>query len=247
MGDFHKKMDDSLPIIKEFIDILWFENQVNCILCGNLSTDSVCPSCKETYFLENFPRCKFCGKIIPMQKQICKDCESGNGPEGLSQVTALGYYNGSLKEYIHHIKFKGQPYLLFPLTEYLISWVIDILPPPDALVAVPMHSARLALRGYNQAEVLASILSRRLGIRCYEILQRNKETASQSALGRRERLQNLQGAFTLRAEPRNNIDTVWLVDDVVTTGSTLEECARVLKTSGIRTIYAVCLCAGREE
>lgn len=247
MSDLYNTMSHTFQTIREYAATLWFDNQDNCILCGSISADSVCPNCKETYFQAVLPRCISCGKIIPLQKVVCKGCEAGNGPKGLTKVTALGYYNGALKAYIQNVKFKGQPYLLFPLAKHFVSWTIDTLPPPDAVLPVPMHPSRLALRGYNQAEVLASILSRQLGIRYQDMLQRNKETISQTALGRRERLLNLQGAFIMMPKLKKNIQDVWLVDDVVTTGSTLEECARVLKTGGIRNVYAVCLGTGKEE
>ncbi|UWG97167.1 ComF family protein [Dehalobacter sp. DCM] len=232
---------------KQYAATLWFKDEEECVLCGNRSEDVVCADCRERYLLTKSPRCIACGKIIPIQKQVCRDCESGNGPQGLRKVTALGHYHGALKDYIHRIKFKSQPYHLLALADDLVSWVINVLPPPDALVPIPMHPARLAQRGYNQAEVLASILSRRLGIDIKDMLLRNRETLSQTALGRRERLKNLQGAFTLKPNFGKHIHTVWLVDDVVTTGATLEECSKALKTGGIDNIYAVCLGAGKEE
>jgi ComF family protein len=114
-------------------------------------------------------------------------------------------------------------------------------PPPDCVVPVPLHPRRLRERGFNPAALLARPVARAVGTRFDPtLLVRLRDTPTQTGLGRRARRSNVRAAFALRAGARVP-DVVWLVDDVVTTGSTLEECARVLRRAGARHVVAICV------
>lgn len=136
----------------------------------------------------------------------------------------------------------------------------------DALVPVPIHPSRRRARGFNQAEVLADEIGRRLGVPVYpNLLVRTKKTAPQKELSAAERLRNLSGAFAFGRpgelwfrllmegrfpdgkKPPAVPETVILVDDIYTTGSTMEACARVLLENGVKNVYflAVCITGGR--
>lgn len=109
----------------------------------------------------------------------------------------------------------------------------------DAIVPVPLHPARHRERGFNQAALLAERLGRHLGLPMRPVLQRVRFTTTQTAFDRVERIQNLRHAFRLRKKADVRKLDVLLIDDVLTTGSTLSECARVLKENGARSVYAV--------
>lgn len=109
----------------------------------------------------------------------------------------------------------------------------------DMIVPVPLHPARERQRGFNQAQLLADILSARMSIKPMSILQRVRFTTTQTAFDRAERMENLRNAFRLRRNANVRDLRVLLVDDVLTTGSTLSECARVLKEAGAQSIFAV--------
>lgn len=109
----------------------------------------------------------------------------------------------------------------------------------DILVPVPLHPARERQRGFNQAELLAQLLSAHMSIKHMSILQRLRYTTTQTAFDRAERMENLRNAFRLRPNADVRGLRVLLVDDVLTTGSTLSECARVLKRAGARSTFAV--------
>jgi ComF family protein len=108
----------------------------------------------------------------------------------------------------------------------------------DIIVPVPLHPTRLRERGFNQARLLAELLSARISIRCKRVLKRIRYTTTQTALDRAERIENLHNAFRLRKNADVRGLQVLLIDDVVTTGSTLSECARVLKRAGAISVYA---------
>jgi len=108
----------------------------------------------------------------------------------------------------------------------------------DAIIPVPLHPARQRQRGFNQAELLADWLSDHLSLPLRPVLQRIHYTTTQTAFDRTERMQNLRGAFRLRKKADVRNLRVLLIDDVLTTGSTLSECARILKEAGVHSVYA---------
>src|SRR5215471_3664303 len=108
----------------------------------------------------------------------------------------------------------------------------------DAIVPVPLHPARERERGFNQAALLAEWLSERLSLPLRPALERVHYTTTQTAFDRAERMQNLRGAFRLRKKADVRSLRVLLIDDVLTTGSTLSECARVLKEAGAQSVHA---------
>jgi competence protein ComFC len=148
---------------------------------------------------------------------------------------------GVVRRVIHNFKYHKQVYL-----RHLVSdWLAATLDDPrmdtsnfDLIVPVPLHPAKRRERGFNQAELLARALSRRTRLPIVLALERVRYTTTQTALDRTERMENLRNAFRLR--PGRNVrgSRVLLVDDVLTTGSTLSECARVLKKSGASSVYA---------
>lgn len=116
---------------------------------------------------------------------------------------------------------------------------------PQLIIPVPMHPRKKAARGYNQAELLAEKLSEQTGIP-YEdqLLVCIKKTKVQKTLGQKERRRNLHGSFRAAGRIRN-LDRVLVVDDVYTTGSTMDEIAGTLKAAGVRTVYFLVLCTGK--
>jgi ComF family protein len=108
----------------------------------------------------------------------------------------------------------------------------------DVLVPVPLHPTRQRERGFNQASLLAELLSARISIPCKPVLKRIRYTTTQTALDRAERMENLHNAFRLRKNADVRGLRVLLIDDVLTTGSTLSECARVLKRAGAMSVHA---------
>lgn len=224
---------------------IWYEEVKVCTLCGEVG-DLVCPTCSTNYLHPELGRCRGCGKLILKEKPYCLDCGAGKGPKHLDQVTAWGHYSGGLREFIQKIKYEAQPRLITEIARPFANWAISQLPAVDGVVAVPMHASRLAERGFNQAEVLASAIHWEVGLPIIEGVERIKPTPSQILLSRRGRLHNLKDAFVVR-EPRFITGkSVWIVDDVTTTGATFEAVAEVLRGSGGQEIYGLCLAAGME-
>ncbi len=148
---------------------------------------------------------------------------------------------GVVREVIHKFKYGREIHLRFPAAD----WLMETLEDPrlagrriDVLIPVPLHAARKRERGFNQAELLAEILSRRAGLPMKTMLERIRYTTTQTAFDRAERIENLRDAFRLRKKADVRGLRVLLIDDVLTTGSTLSECARVLKAGGAISVHA---------
>lgn len=114
----------------------------------------------------------------------------------------------------------------------------------DAILPVPVHASRRRSRGYNQAELVAAELSRLTGIKMYDrLVKRVRKTTPQKELTIQERQNNLKKAFNI-VENDVKLNTTVIIDDIYTTGSTIDEAARVLKEAGVQKIYFITLACG---
>jgi ComF family protein len=148
---------------------------------------------------------------------------------------------GIVRQIIHDFKYNRQIYLRHLVARWLGTAMDDIRLRGrrfDIIVPVPLHPARKRERGFNQASLLAELLSAQISIQCTPLLERVRYTTTQTALDRGERMENLHNAFRLRKNMNVQDLRVLLIDDVLTTGSTLSECARVLKHAGAISVHA---------
>lgn len=171
-----------------------------------------------------------------MDTALCGRCAATIEPAPGGEphwAKAGGAYAGLLQQAIAAFKFKGRRDVADPLADLLARLsATATLPTPDCLVPVPMSRDRLRRRGYNQARVLADAVGARLKVPvCADALVRAPGASPQTGLGRADRLSNLAGVITRGPEePVGRV--VWLVDDVITTGATMEACAAVLAAPG---------------
>lgn len=215
------------------------QNKGLCLICG-----------KKLQYPEGNLCCQ-CGKPIEDHEIYCETCRD-RAYTYLSGRAAL-LYNGAMQESIARFKYGGrQEYGRFygkVLWEQQGEWIRRIS--PDLLVPVPLHRSRYRKRGYNQAKILAQELSVHAGIPVVDdLLLRVKNTLPQKELTGLEREQNLQHAFQVNIHCKSlyeNIKCAILIDDIYTTGSTVEMCSRVLQEAGIDHVYVLCLCIGKDR
>ncbi len=209
-----------------------------CTLCQWPADNPLplCESCRSE-LAANLLACQRCALPLP-RPGICGACLGT--PPPFEQVRAPWLYSEYFAHLIQLWKFHGRDDLSPLLADLWLSREPD--PPlPDALVPIPLHWRRLWQRGYNQAQLLASLLSQRLpGTRVeHRLLVRQRATAAQSGMDARARARNLRGAFTVR-QPCDNL-RIAVVDDVLTTGATAREAARTLRLAGARHVEIWCL------
>lgn len=208
----------------------------------------ICAGCVRKLSFVKGAVCKRCGKeIASREAEFCFDCTKHR--RSFEYGRALVNYDAVAKKSMAKIKYGNKrEYLDFYAEALCMRYGKEIMRmEADALVPVPVHPSRRRQRGFNQAEVLAEGIGRRLGIAvCGEVLRREKKTAPQKELGPQERLKNLEEAFAAGAVPEW-LERVILVDDIYTTGSTIEACTRALKRAGVKKVYFLSICIGRGQ
>jgi competence protein ComFC len=166
----------------------------------------------------------------------CGDCERGE--RHFTNVAAAGVYSGALKELIHLMKFYERKKTAKLLAEFVLENVMDsAIKWADVIVPVPLSKRVLAERGYNQTALVAGILAEKYGIEFGEAVKKIKETEPQNKLERKDRLRNLRGAFEAVFSVTGR--KVLVVDDVYTTGATMNEMAKTLKRAGALDVRGV--------
>ena len=213
-----------------------------CALCGNLSQTTLCAGCDEAYSNETRLRCLVCAVPLPRSRRgarpdyRCADCVAS--PPPFDATLALADYRAPLDALAVGLKFGARLMLAGEFAQRLARLVDDRLDPsqqPDLIVPVPLAAKRLVERGYNQAWQIAKPLAKALHVRSHAtLLKRIVETAPQSRLDHDARRLNVGRAFEVTAPVQGM--HVAVVDDVMTTGATLEAVARVLKAAGARRV-----------
>lgn len=200
----------------------------------------VCPTCWRSILPLTPPLCDGCGDPLPTWRTIstplarCARCRRAR--RAVDRSRAVGAYEGALRSVVHALKYEGRRSLAGPLAALMRDRGRDLLEGVDAAVAVPLHPSRRRERGFNQARDLA----RWLGVPVCPALRRIRATSAQSGLPAGRRHANVRGAFRLTRAARPLAGKiVVLVDDVSTTGATLESCARVLKEGGVAEVRAL--------
>jgi len=220
-----------------------------CVICDDVlppgDKEGICPKCRHYLKYIEVPVCMRCGKeIISEDEEYCFDC--ARSEKSFERGFPLLHYMSPVRESIARMKYEArQEYAEFYGREIARVFGAELKKISGAvLIPVPVASARLRKRGYNQAELLAESLGKETGIPIdTKTLIRRIDTLPQKKLGNEDRIKNLLKAFAVKegvAAPK----TVILVDDIYTTGSTIEACTRVLKEAGAERVYYTAIAIG---
>jgi len=215
-----------------------------CTICSAMVApgEYLCGECDAKAIRIAPPFCAKCSE--PFEGAItstftCANCAHRTIPFDAAVAAYRG--RGIVRRIIHDFKYGRQIHL-----RHLVGrWLCAALDDPrlrgrrfDVIIPVPLHPTRKRERGFNQASLLAELLSAQISIQSQPLLERIRYTTTQTALDRAERMENLHNAFRLRKNMNVRGLRVLLIDDVLTTGSTLSECARVLKDAGVISVHA---------
>ena len=232
-------------MLSAFLSLLY---PPRCLVCRTLGASGLCAACLALIVPVAAPYCPTCGQTVPTDINGCPHCRSRR--PAYDRARALGSYEGVLRLAIHQFKYNDRPQLAVPLGLKLALFARASAPDLnglrfDALLPVPMHSVRRRGRGYNQSERLARVVGAELGLPLLlGALVRTRATRPQVGLSAEARRTNLSGAFAVRRPEAVLGKTLLLIDDVVTTGSSLYECSLALKAYGAQAVYALTLAAG---
>jgi ComF family protein len=215
----------------------------------NISRLPVCRECLAAIEPVRAPQCVVCGDRLASAQLLmgdgrCPNCRDSE--PGFERAVSFGEYEDELRGLIHLLKYEGVTPAASPLGGMLAQAIQELLSGRGLinplLIPVPLHKNRRRTRAFNQAELIADAAAKHLSPRLEVaggILLRQRDTISQVGLSREERMENMRGAFCVTDPSRVKGRIIIVVDDVMTTGTTLSECARVLKQAGAERVWAV--------
>src|SRR5271165_1420624 len=222
----------------------------DCRLCGipltNISRLPVCPECLDSMEPIRAPQCVQCGERLLAAQLLMGDARCQGCREfepDFDRAVSFGEYAGALRGLIHLLKYDN----VLPAAPVLGEALAEAIQQLDVkgesapvLVPVPLHASKRSERGFNQAELIVRAAVKHLPqpLEVAAVLKRTRPTHSQVGLTREERIANLRDAFRVIDPARVKGRTVIVVDDVMTTGTTVSECARVLKKAGAERVCA---------
>lgn len=217
-----------------------------CPFCGRVEEKEVCIYCAEKIVWIKEPRCKKCGKPVQKEEQeYCYDCSTGT--HLFEEGRSLWLHKPPVNQSIYQFKYGGRRIYGEYYAQQMAKWYGRTLKRwgIDLIIPIPLHRKKERKRGYNQAWVLASKLGEMTGIPAENRgLLRVRQTVPQKELSDRQRKKNLRGAFqTARGwRPEGNI---LVVDDIYTTGATLDEAARILLEAGAQKVFFLTISVGQ--
>jgi ComF family protein len=231
------------PLVSSLLDFIF---PPLCHCCHTFIPDAgaihICAECRTGMAPVSSPLCLQCG--IPFSgagnDHRCGACLKN--PPAFTSARAPFIYQGAIAEMLHRFKYTPKPHLRRPLalltTEALAGYLSDTK--AEVVIPVPLHKKRLRQRGFNQAILLGELLAKQQQIPLERsVLQRIRWTEPQVNLSASERHSNVRGAFAVRESSRLNGKRVLLADDVFTTGSTLNECAKTLVAAGAEAVHCI--------
>lgn len=212
---------------------------------------SICENCFKTIEFIDKPYCVKCGKpflistdLFKQEREIlCVDCKRKK--YSFEFARSVGIYRGVLRECIHLFKYHGEKKLAEPLGELLIDYLVrnqEFKKGIDLIIPVPLHKNDLKGRGFNQSVLLGRIIENYFSIPAKEeVLIKKKLTPSQVNLSKKEREKNILRAFSIDRPEEIRGKNILILDDIFTTGSTVEECSKELKKAKAKNIFILTL------
>lgn len=232
--------------IKTWLKDLCFP--MHCPVCDKVISRQkglICPACRKTLRMVKAPRCICCGKHLEEEGRLrCRDCAGVH--RGFDRGVALFEYK-SIHDSVYHFKNRGRVEYAEFYGEELRKWLLPVMREmkAEALVPIPLHPDKLRKRGYNQASILAKEISLGCGLPVREdILKRVRKNREQKSQNHVQRQNNMKKTFHI-AQNDVKLKTIILVDDVFTTGNTLEAAAKELKRCGVDKVYFIALAIGK--
>jgi Predicted amidophosphoribosyltransferases len=221
-----------------------FPKGKTCVNCKNeliaKTRYNLCADCIEKLPYVGEHRCISCGIEINNEADYCISCQ--NYDHFFEKNRAPLKYEGIGECLIKKLKFGGKRYLAEELGKLMTDEYIAVQFPCEVVTFVPMSGSEEKERGFNQAELLAKEVSKRLNMPLLTLLAKVRDTSGQKHLSGRERRDNLKGVFAVTDQKEAKGKTILIVDDVFTTGATINECARTLKRGGAKAVYSLTAC-----
>ncbi|HHV71696.1 MAG TPA: ComF family protein [Clostridia bacterium] len=233
-----------MNLFSDLLDL--FFPKLVCLLCGQaakINFGGLCEQCYAGLPKIGGEKCAICGR--PLLGNRCFSC--GEEEYFFKLNRSWGLYKGKLKEGIYKFKYGNKPELGRVFANLMVQTLLEEKQygALDLILGVPLHSSKLKERGYNQADLLANFLAKQLNLDfAPNVLVRTRNTLSQSRLNKKERERNLVNAFVVNKKNFVSKRVILLIDDVFTTGATVNACAQTLLQAGSKEVFVLTLAAG---
>ncbi len=227
--------------IKSIKEIL-FPEKFTCLFCGReiFHGELFCEDCRKEVFYTGAEICEKCGRRTKERTAVCSYCR---GRETyFSTARSPFVYKGAISALIKRMKFGGAKYVAEELVSDALYSFHSIGKEFDFIAFVPMTEKGLKKRGFNQSELIARALSEKTGIEVKDVLSRKEGSADQVGLKRAEREKNVKGRFSLKDRRAVKDKRILLIDDVMTTGATVNEISRIFYNAGAAETCVLTLC-----
>jgi len=232
------------------LDLIYPEEGI-CFICekydDNVGKDHICNDCRGKLVFIGENKCSICGKSLELGylPDKCPHCVQNKNY--FTKAISPLEYTGLIKDAIYKYKYRTKSYMYKTFGELLIQCLDEIdIKDIDVIVPVPLHKKRKIDRGFNQAELIGSYISRYIGCnQDSKNLIRTKRTSVQNKLNKKERQKNVKNAFKVKSKHNFNNRRVLLIDDILTTGATANECSKVLLKAGAKEVYVITIATGR--
>ena len=233
-------------ITKNIVNLLY---PLHCAACKTpleaLNKTGICSFCESRIKKTLKPYCSLCGRSMRSSGKLCVECEHSSF--SFDRAWSACLYEGVTKDLVSLFKYRGKIALSGILCNKLIDFIKDnneIIDGIDYITFVPLYDGWMNEREYNHSGVLAAAISKEFRIPISKAMEKKNKTRRQNELSRDERLTNLTGAFEVNGNTRLDGSKLLLIDDVMTTGATLSECAKALKAAGAKEVRCLTLARG---
>lgn len=237
-----------IKFIESFLELLYPEKNI-CQICNvfdnSINDTYICDSCYKMLEKIQGNTCKICNKSLSHIPDliICEECL--REVKNFEMSKSPFHYKGTVKKLIHDYKYCNKTYY-YKLFGYLLVQYMkeNDYTNFDYIMSVPLHKIKLRKRGYNQSKLLAKYIEKYFNISYIDVLKRVNNTEKQSNLSKYARQKNLQNAFTIKNNKVIKLiegKSILIIDDIFTTGTTVNECSKILKLHGADKVYALTL------
>lgn len=215
--------------------------ELRCFVCGREMHEpetGLCWRCQRKIKRIEGTHCEKCGMKILEGERFCTTCK--NTKYDFTKARAAFVFDEVSSALVHGLKFKAKKFTAKMLAREMAKVFEDMKIAPDMIIPVPLHAKRKGKRGFNQSELIAEELSKLVEIQTEpNILSRIRQTSSQRGLSQKSRKENLEGAFACEQRELVKNKSVLLIDDVFTTGTTVDECSKVLRKAGAKNVFVL--------
>ena len=226
--------------LKTLLKRIFFPKDYTCTFCGReiFSEKTVCEDCDRALPRNDLYICYKCGRKTPYPTATCNDCVGKAQAFNLARSAYI--YEKPISYAIQGLKYGNRRFLADEFAAEMEKVYLKTFYPCEAIVCVPTSKSNIAERGYNQSELIAAALSKRLDIPLIaDAVVKTKDTESQVGLTQKERLINLSGSFAVKRRKETDGKALLLIDDVLTTGTTANLVAEKLKAAGATAVFVL--------